>query len=280
MPKVKRPRIAGPAGYDDDRDDAPAAPRAARPAPRARDAVLPGLFHLPFQCAAGQAKASPASRALVPRSTGAEWADAAELRPRRRVQTKFGPLGPLHPLPGPVRALACAVRVWRAEASSPAAAAGRRGPRSARAVRARALGGAAPNDSLPLPRPALPLPPQRRPSVLRPSTRGGASPQPSPTPLPRRRCRAALLCATRVTPVGLAVVLTLLWLPPPPRRPCTRRPRPATAVYPQPAARNDAAIRAFYEDDKKVSLYVMGDEFSGEDMRGVMVRGIDPARAG
>lgn len=33
MPKVKRPRIAGPAGYD----EAPAAPRAARPAPRARD---------------------------------------------------------------------------------------------------------------------------------------------------------------------------------------------------------------------------------------------------
>jgi hypothetical protein len=31
-----------------------------------------------------------------------------------------------------------------------------------------------------------------------------------------------------------------------------------------------AAIRAFYEDDKKVSLYVMGDEFSGEDMRGVV----------
>mgnify|MGYP000875055795 FL=1 len=37
MPKVKRPRIAGPAGYDDDRDEAPSAPRAARPAPRARD---------------------------------------------------------------------------------------------------------------------------------------------------------------------------------------------------------------------------------------------------
>ena len=34
MPKVKRPRIAGPAGYDDNRDEAPAAPRAAR---RARD---------------------------------------------------------------------------------------------------------------------------------------------------------------------------------------------------------------------------------------------------
>lgn len=37
MPKIKRPRIAGPAGYDDDRDEAPSAPRAARPAPRARD---------------------------------------------------------------------------------------------------------------------------------------------------------------------------------------------------------------------------------------------------
>ena len=37
MPKVKRPRIAGPAGYDDDRDEAPQAPRASRPAPRARD---------------------------------------------------------------------------------------------------------------------------------------------------------------------------------------------------------------------------------------------------
>ena len=30
------------------------------------------------------------------------------------------------------------------------------------------------------------------------------------------------------------------------------------------------AIRTFYEDDKKVSLFVMGDEFSGEDMRGVV----------
>ena len=30
------------------------------------------------------------------------------------------------------------------------------------------------------------------------------------------------------------------------------------------------AIRTFYEDDKRVSLFVMGDEFSGEDMRGVV----------
>ena len=37
MPKVKRPRIAGPAGYDDDRDEAPkAAPRSSSPR-RARD---------------------------------------------------------------------------------------------------------------------------------------------------------------------------------------------------------------------------------------------------
>jgi hypothetical protein len=37
-----------------------------------------------------------------------------------------------------------------------------------------------------------------------------------------------------------------------------------------PEAGIRAAIRAFYEADKKVSLFVMGDEFSGADLRGVV----------